>query len=206
MEMNKTGTLTRTDTTRGEATRAAILQTAERLFRDIGYQKTTVADIARELGMSPANVYRFFTSKAAINEAICARLLDGLGELMWSIARGKGSPQERLQAIFRTSHQQTMQLFFHEKRMHDMVDAAMAEHWDVIETFIHAIETAIRHVIMDGQSQGVFAALPPDQTAKLVHCTMIGFSHPTLVSQCADEDLAAVAEGMADLVLRALRP
>jgi AcrR family transcriptional regulator len=39
----------------------------------MGYQKTAVADIARELGMSPANVYRFFPSKSAINEATRTR-------------------------------------------------------------------------------------------------------------------------------------
>jgi DNA-binding NarL/FixJ family response regulator len=44
-------------------------ETAERLFRQFGYQKTTVADIAAALGMSPANIYRFFASKAAIKDA-----------------------------------------------------------------------------------------------------------------------------------------
>src|ERR1700681_1014603 len=44
-------------------TRERILVVAERLFREIGYQKTTVADIAKLLRMSPANVYRFFDSK-----------------------------------------------------------------------------------------------------------------------------------------------
>jgi len=204
--MLKADSLPKSETLRSESTRASILETAERLFREIGYQKTTVADIARELGMSPANVYRFFTSKAAINEAICARLLQGLTELMWGIARGPGTPPDRLRAIFRASHEQTIQLFFQEKRMHDMVDAAMDEHWDVIKTFIHDIETAIRHVIMDGAASGVFAHLPPDSTAKLVHCTMMGFTHPTLIQQCAKENLAELAEGMAELVLRALRP
>src|SRR4051812_50050023 len=50
-------------------TRCRILETAERFFREIGYQKTTVADIAKTLRMSPAKVYRFFDSKKAINEA-----------------------------------------------------------------------------------------------------------------------------------------
>ena len=48
-------------------TRARILVVAEKLFREIGYQKTTVADIAKVLRMSPANVYRFFDSKKAIH-------------------------------------------------------------------------------------------------------------------------------------------
>ncbi len=194
------------DSARAAATRAAIAETAERLFRTMGYQKTAVADIARELSMSPANVYRFFSSKAAINEAICARILGVYADVLWAIARGPQSPEDRLRGLFHTAYEQTKSLFFQEKRLHDMVDAAMAEHWGVIEGFIQQCETAIRHVLMDGQRAGRFATLPPDETARLIHATMIGFSHPTLVSQCADDDLAALANGMAEFVLRALRP
>jgi AcrR family transcriptional regulator len=50
-------------------TRTRILDVADRLFRHYGYAKTTVADLARELGMSPANVYRFFASKLEIGRA-----------------------------------------------------------------------------------------------------------------------------------------
>jgi AcrR family transcriptional regulator len=49
----------RTGTDPDEA-RARILEVAEEHFRSIGYHKTSVADIASELGMSPANVYRSF--------------------------------------------------------------------------------------------------------------------------------------------------
>ena len=54
-----------------------ILDCAERLFRHYGYGKTNVADIARELGMSPANIYRFFASKVEIHQAVCGRMLGG---------------------------------------------------------------------------------------------------------------------------------
>ena len=60
-------------TARAEATRAAIVATAERLFRALGYQKTTVADIARDLHMSSANIYRFFPSKAAVSLTMVAK-------------------------------------------------------------------------------------------------------------------------------------
>jgi len=56
-------------------TRERILVVAERLFREIGYQKTTVADIAKMLRMSPANVYRFFDSKKAIHEGVARGLM-----------------------------------------------------------------------------------------------------------------------------------
>ena len=61
-------------------TRERILVVAERLFRQIGYQKTTVADIAKELRMSPANVYRFFDSKKAIHEGVARSLMGEVEE------------------------------------------------------------------------------------------------------------------------------
>ena len=68
-------------------TRERILVVAERLFRQIGYQKTTVADIAKELRMSPANVYRFFDSKKSIHEGV-ARSPDGRGRDRGAADRG----------------------------------------------------------------------------------------------------------------------
>ena len=70
-------------------TRSRIVETAERLFRQIGYQKTTVADIAKALRMSPANVYRFFDSKKAINEAVAERLMREVEGAIEAIARRK---------------------------------------------------------------------------------------------------------------------
>ena len=43
-----------------------IVQAATDLSCEIGHNKTTIADIARRLSMSPANIYRFFASKRAI--------------------------------------------------------------------------------------------------------------------------------------------
>jgi AcrR family transcriptional regulator len=54
-----------------------IVDVAELLFGELGFRKTTVSDIARELKMSPANIYRFFDSKADINLARLIHLSDG---------------------------------------------------------------------------------------------------------------------------------
>jgi AcrR family transcriptional regulator len=60
---------------KGNDTHRQIVEVAERLFRQIGFQKTMVADIARELHMSPGNVYRFFAAKSEINKAVCLDIL-----------------------------------------------------------------------------------------------------------------------------------
>jgi AcrR family transcriptional regulator len=67
--------------------RARILEVAEEQFRRIGYHKTSVADIALELGMSRANVYRFFPSRDAINKSIRGRVVNEITEIALAIAR-----------------------------------------------------------------------------------------------------------------------
>src|ERR1700741_2893475 len=115
-----------------EDTRARIMETAEALFRRMGYAKTAVADIAAELRMSPANVYRFFPSKTAIVQAICQRCLNELDEQAWTIPRSKASAHdrlERLQLEILAYHKENL---LEEQKVHDMVLVAMEENWDAI--------------------------------------------------------------------------
>src|SRR6187200_597779 len=85
--------------TKPDDTRARIVETAEVLFRRLGFAKTTVADIAAELGMSPANVYRFFPSKTAIVQAICQRCLGELEVKIWAVARSRDAASQRLERL-----------------------------------------------------------------------------------------------------------
>jgi len=75
-----------------ESMRARILEVAEEHFRPMGHHKTSVADIASELGMSRANVYRFFPSRDAIKESICRRVSNGTAEVAFTIAPGSAPP------------------------------------------------------------------------------------------------------------------
>ncbi len=67
-----------------DETRERIMIKADELFRQYGFVKTTVADIAAELGMSPANIYKFFSSKEAIIQASADRNLVVLTEAVQS--------------------------------------------------------------------------------------------------------------------------
>src|SRR5260370_15493912 len=82
--------------------RQRMLVVAERLFSQIGYQKTTVADIAKELRMSPANVYRFFDSKKAINEGVARVLMGEVEDVTAAIANKPGPAAARLRELMPT--------------------------------------------------------------------------------------------------------
>lgn len=193
-----------------EETRRRIEDAAERLFRSMGYQKTAVADIARELGMSPANVYRFFPSKSAINEAIAARMLGGVDAEIQEIARRAGPAPGRLKDIVRTLHRRHLGLFFSERRLHDMVTAAMAEHWGVIEHFIREVERAYAHVLAEGMAEGSFAPCDAAAMARTIKIVSLPFVHPVMIAECigrleTEEAMAADMERVLDVIVRGLQ-
>src|SRR5690348_5909742 len=108
-------------------TRERILVTAERLFREIGYQKTTVADIAKTLRMSPANVYRFFDSKKSINAGVARRLMGEVEDASQGIAQTRGNATTRLRELLTTIHRMNAERYVGEAKLHDMVAIAMEE-------------------------------------------------------------------------------
>src|SRR5215467_1636471 len=79
-----------------EQTRQRILTKAGELFRHFGFAKTTVADIAAGLAMSPANIYKSFPSKDAIIQAVAEQ---ELAELIKSIEAAVSSSPGALARI-----------------------------------------------------------------------------------------------------------
>lgn len=97
--------------------RARILEVAEGHFRSVGYHRTSVADIASELGMSPANIYRFCPSRDAINESICGRVLEEVIQMAFAIAGSNAPAIEKLDKLLTAVHQHKKMTLVKERRM-----------------------------------------------------------------------------------------
>src|SRR3954451_4444807 len=106
-------------------TRERILEVAARLFREIGYQKTTVADIAKVLRMSPANVYRFFDSKKSIVSAVAQRLMGEVEEAAGVIITTPEPATQRLRELMTSIHQMNAERYVGDSKLHEMVAIAM---------------------------------------------------------------------------------
>ena len=181
-------------------THARILVTAERLFREIGYQKTTVADIAKVLKMSPANVYRFFDSKRAIHEAVACRLMGEVEQAATAIAAKPGSPTARLRELLMTVHFMNKERFVGDSKLHEMVAIAMEEDWKVCDTHLELLVTIVGQVIAEGMASGEFKAADPMTTALCVFSSMVRFFHPQIIAQCATKP-GPTLEQMVDFVI-----
>ena len=194
--------------TKPDDTRDRIMDVADRLFRQLGFAKTTVADIAAELDMSPANVYRFFASKNAIVEAICRRCLAELDERAWEIARSRGSAAARLERLILEILAYHKENLLTDKRVNDIVLVAIEDSWDAIEAHKEVIRNVVELILRDGIAAGEFEKVDPAETSQLLMRSLVAFVHPVLISQClTDEgDVDAQAKASIRFSLRSITP
>jgi AcrR family transcriptional regulator len=194
--------------TKPDDTRARIMDTAEALFRRLGYAKTAVADIAGELKMSPANVYRFFSSKNAIIEAICQRCLGELEDTAWAVARSRGSAAERLERLVLEILAYHRENHLTEQRVNDMVLAAIELSWGAIRAHKEHMRMVFEAVLREGIERGEFERVDPRETSRLMMISLVNFCHPVLVAQYLQDqgDLETDARATIRFLLRAITP
>src|SRR4051794_35833369 len=186
-------------------TRERILVVAERLFRQIGYQKTTVADIAKELRMSPANVYRFFDSKKAIHEGVARDLMGEVEIEAQRIADRPGPAAPRLRELMKTVHHMNAERYVGDSKMHEMVAIAMEEDWDVCVAHMQMLTETIGSVIAQGAASGEFDVKDIPLAAMCACTGMIRFFHPQMIAQCANKPGPTLDE-MIDFIIAGLSP
>lgn len=189
-----------------EDMRERIVTVAEEHFRRIGYAKTAVADIAAALSMSPANVYRFFPSKSAINDAICAKIMLSVNRMMEELLAEPISPPEKLRAFCERLHRHNKLTLTDAHRIHDMVEVAMAENWPAVDAHCSAMCGFMTTIIQEGIDSGDFRAVDPHEFGHTAFDACCKVFHPTLIAHCADEDQDDQVRRLSDLLLAALRP
>jgi AcrR family transcriptional regulator len=184
--------------------REEILDAAERLYDSIGFEKTTIGDVARELGMSPANLYRSFPNRRAIDEAIARRQLSVIEDGAWTVARSGGDPAQVLKQLSLVVLRETQRILLSEQRMRHLCAVAARERWPVVEAYLDGLRGALRHVIMEGQRSGAFRKADPEVLADTITAALTRVWHPYMIEVFIGDDLEAMSDRICDLLVGGL--
>ena len=189
-----------------DQSRTRILEVAERYFRRIGHHKTSVADIASDLGMSRANVYRFFPSRTAINNSVCGLIVKEVAEVAHAIARMDAPAGKRLVEILYTLHRHSVRTLVEERPIHDLLLAAMNESWTIIDAHNEQILAILKALICEGLQAGEFKVEDAEEAARGAITAFLPFFHPALVEQRVqeEEDTAAAVRAQIHFIMQAL--
>ena len=82
-----------------EAKKQEIMKTALKLFAKKGFYNTTIADIAKEMGMSVGNMYNYFHSKESLAKELLMYISKLFGDKIRKINESNLSTKEKIKQI-----------------------------------------------------------------------------------------------------------
>jgi len=139
-----------------EQTRQRILAKAGELFRHFGFAKTTVADIAAGLAMSPANIYKFFPSKDAIIQASLEQKLAEVKKSIEAVISSSSGALARIEGLALAVFHWHSEYLRHEPQLFQLVQLANAQSWDCVRDFKNFLQQTITEIIEAGTQTGEF--------------------------------------------------
>jgi AcrR family transcriptional regulator len=186
--------------------REQIVAAAEEHFSRYGYEKTTVSDLAKSIGFSKAYIYKFFDSKQAIGEAICAKTLSGIVATVEEAVTGATSPTDRFRRMFKVLVTTNVSLFFSDRKLYDVATYAAGEQWPSARAYCERIKQIMTEIVREGRESGEFERKTPlDETVHAIDLVMQPYVNPLLLQYSLDVAEEAPAQ-LSNLVLRSLAP
>lgn len=198
-----------TPSTRGpldHSVREQIVEAAYEHFGHYGYEKTTVAELAKAIGFSKAYIYKFFDSKQAIGEVICANRLDMIMAAVNAAIADAPSASEKLRRLFRALTEAGSELFFHERKLYDIAAVAARDKWPSTERYSERLLKLIESIVVEGRKAGEFERKTPlDEATLAIYMVMCPFINPVQL-QYNLEAAPTAAVVLSSLILRSLAP
>jgi AcrR family transcriptional regulator len=171
----------------GDFRRKLVLEAAEALFAEKGYDRTTVADIAARAELAKGSLYQLFESKEDVFTALIEEKLESALRAIDLALAGDESPIEKIRKVIRDklqhfwAHRDFARIFMNEfKGYHMMMDPAMAERH---ERGAIAFQEKVEGIIAEGQRLG---ELRSDVSSAILMAALSGFTNGIIVRWLKD--------------------
>ncbi len=149
-------------------TRQAIIEAAEILFRRFGPTKTSVADIARKLGMSPANIYNFFPSRDAILETVGNLNIEALKRELADETRTIQGDWPKISNLFLRTARHLRERLANETDILQLQVLEARNKWKFVSDFHDFLRESVQAVLHDAMQAGRFRKLDEAEAAGAV--------------------------------------
>lgn len=172
-----------------EEMRTRIIETADELFHKFGFDRTPISDIAANLGMSSANIYKFFPSKRALIEACANVCLGQLREILLHAAHSRSNSIERIEAVVLSLYHFNRKQVTNDYEFYRLMLLIHREEWACIRDFRDLRLKVVTDVLEEGVRTGELALTDTFQTAKMILDCMAWITNPALFYELKGGDI-----------------
>ena len=166
---------------RAEETKRQIIDTALALLRRHGQDKLTVVDIARTLGMSHANVYRYFCNRNEILDALIDDWMAKVQAFAEGIARRPESASVRIESVLLEFHRRRRQKLVEDPEVYQTVQRVFELRPQALARHRQAIQSVFAQLVAEGIKNGEFHELKVDEATEILMDATVLFVHPLMI-------------------------
>lgn len=168
-----------------EARKDELIEIAERLFLEKGYDNTAVTDIVKAVGVAQGTFYYHFKSKEDILGAIIIKSLEAVGRAISDITgRTDLTPPEKIGAVIGAAFDTITEKQGLIESLHRPGNALV--HDTMKRITIDIMVPFMARLVEEGKRSGAFDVPHPREAGELVLATVAySFDHPTLLSDPA---------------------
>lgn len=186
--------------------KADILSAAQKRFRNFGYGKTTMAEIAADVNMSAANLYRYFDNKQDIAAECASQCMDDLNALLENVVKLPNLDAiQRLHLYVQTSMRYHFDMMHDAPRLNELVENISTNHTQLIYKRNQKSEKQIASILQQGVNAGEFAVDDIARTASAILRATVFFTVPVFMHLYTIEEFEKMAVDVVTLVINGLR-
>jgi AcrR family transcriptional regulator len=182
-----------------------IIEIARAHLRRFGAARTTIVGVAREAGMTHANVYRYFASKSALYEEITASWLRPIEARLRQAAEGADPAPDKLENMLMTVHRAYRHKLESDPALFDLLIDALTQGRASAQRHRARVQSEIQRVLEEGVASGAFALADRRRAMSLIFDASHRFIHPVALKLDKDAATATLASRFETIVAMTLR-
>ncbi|MGI4745678.1 MAG: TetR/AcrR family transcriptional regulator [Janthinobacterium lividum] len=188
-----------------EESRAHIVRAAESVIREKGFTQASIGEVATILGMTTANIYRHFSSKKALANAVCETLSEvAIGHLSLVVVTNVPAAVKLRNLVHENARNNAIHLY-NDPHILDLIRLAALESWPAFAATRRGFRKLLETIIHDGVHEGSFRADLDPCMAGTVLLLLSPVMHPLLRQEIAPEAFDTEVDRMIDLLVRAFK-
>jgi len=188
-----------------EEIKKKILDAAWNRFSQYGFNKTTMAEIARDCGMSASNIYRFFDSKNDILAVMATDCFNSEEKLLQEIVdRTNLTAAQKLETLALKLLHNSYDLYSNHPKINETIEYICNERHDLVMAHKMSKRVYIAKILTEGKEKGEFELTDVDEMADAVLKAIIICHYPGFMSMNGLDELENATRNIIELLLHGL--
>ncbi len=183
-----------------------ILEAAQKRFDHYGYQKTSMAEVAKDLSMSTGNLYRYFPSKLDLAQDIASIFLNSERKLLEDISNENISAPEKIRKFFLRILTDTYNHIERDCKISNIIQILRVERPDYLHNILKKERQILIKIYEEGRDANIFKELTdPDIKMEAFQNALLRYRYPQIYMPLEFEYLEQELNNIIDILLDGIK-